>query len=350
MLKKAVEVVVCGEVLCDLFSPRPGISLADASHLVPRLGGAPANVAVQLARLGMATALVSGIGEDPFGERLRRQLTAEGVDLRALRTIAGKRTGATLVDVDAHGERRFFGFREASADLALEVDDVDRPNVRAMIRAARVMHSGTVSLRTDNARAATRFLQAAARRAKAIISVDVNLRPGMYPDRSMLLERAREAVAAADVVKATREEAAAVLGRRPNVSLARLAEGLLGHGPRVVMLTDGERPMAIATEHRVVERPALPVQMVDATGAGDAFCGAALATIIGMSVAVDDLPHLDEHGLARILESGRYAGAAAVTRVGATSAMVRRIPREFGGTASSLIEKGRGRVSSGRKR
>jgi fructokinase len=350
MVNKGVSVVVCGEVLCDLFAPRPGISLADASYLVPRLGGAPANVAVQLARLGTPTALVSGVGADPFGERVRRVLDAEGVDLRALRTVAGKRTGATLVDVDAEGERRFFGFREASADLALTVDDVDRPDVRAMIRTARVMHSGTVSLRTDNARAATRFVQDAARRAKAIISVDVNLRPGMYPDRAMLLERASEAVVAADVVKATREEAALVLGRRASVSLARLAEGLLGRGPRVVMLTDGGHPMVIANERHVVERPALSVRMVDATGAGDAFCGAALAAMLKASMSVDDLSFLDENALGRILESGRYAGAAAVTRVGATTAMVRRIPRELGAKAPSLIKTPRGRLTSGRIR
>jgi fructokinase len=329
MAKKGVDVVVCGEVLCDLFSPRPGIALANASHLVPRLGGAPANVAVQLARLGVPTALVTAVGPDPFGERVLRQLAQEDVSLEGVRTMNGRRTGATLVDVDADGERRFFGFREASADLALTVDDVDRPRVMAMIRNARVMHSGTVSLRTDNARDATRFLQAAARRAKAIISVDVNVRPGMYPDRALLVERVSGAVASADVLKATREEAALILAKRRSTSLTRLAEGLLAHGPRLVLLTDGDQPMAIATERHIVRQPALVVRTVDATGAGDAFFGAALATLIRWSVLVDDLPSLDEAMLARVLQAGRFAGAAAVTRVGATTAMVRRLPREL---------------------
>jgi fructokinase len=239
----------------------------------------------------------------------------------------------------------------------------------AMMRRARIMHSGTVSLRTDNARDATRFLQAVARHSKAIVSVDVNVRPGMYPDRALLLERVSSAVAAADVLKATREEAALILSKRASTGLARLAEGLLARGPRLVLLTDGDQPMAIATERSLVCQPALAVRTVDATGAGDAFFGAALATLIRFSIAVDDLPTLDEAMLARILLAGRFAGAAAVTRVGATTAMVRRLPRELsprrgasgstmhrsprkesGIAASSLVRK-KGRVASaGRSR
>jgi fructokinase len=327
MADKRVRVVVCGEVLCDLFSPRAGIPLADATRLVPRLGGAPANVAVQLSRLGVGVALVTGVGPDPFGDRVQRALIAEGVDLRAVRTIPGRRTGATLVEVDADGERRFFGFREASADLALAVTDVDRPDVRRLLRGVDVVHSGTVSLRTDNARDATRFLQQTGRAHGAMISVDVNLRPGMYPDRALMLERADGAVAAADILKATREEAALVLGRRASSRLSLLAEGLLARGPRLVMLTDGDQPMLVGTRRHVIERPAHPVRVVDATGAGDAFCGAALAALLDAGVSAAQLGDVDEATLIRVIEAGRRAGAAAVTRMGATTAMIRRLPR-----------------------
>jgi len=319
--------VVCGEVLCDLFAPRAGIPLADATRLIPRLGGAPANVAVQLARLGLGVALVTGVGPDPFGERVQRALAEEGVDLRAVRTITGRRTGATLVEVDADGERRFFGFREASADLALAVADVDRPDVRGLLRRVDIVHSGTVSLRTDNARDATRFLQQTGRQHGAMISVDVNLRPGMYPDRALMLERADGAVGAADILKATREEAALVLGRRASTRLATLAEGLLARGPLLVMLTDGDQPMLVATRHHVIERPALTVRVVDATGAGDAFCGAALAALLAAGVTARTLGDVDAAILGRVIDAGRRAGAAAVTRMGATTAMIRRLPR-----------------------
>jgi fructokinase len=327
MTDKRVRVVVCGEVLCDLFAPRPGVPLATATHLVPRLGGAPANVAVQLARLGVPAALVTGVGQDPFGARVVAGLAREGVDVSLIRTIPGRRTGATLVEVDGDGERRFFGFREQSADLALTIADVDRPPVRRAIGGAAVVHSGTVSLRTDNARDATERLQAMGRARGALISVDANLRPGMYPDRALMLARASAAVAGADVVKATREEAALLLGRRPRTRLVALADGLLARGPRLIMLTDGAQPLLVATATRRIQLDAIPTRVVDATGAGDAFCGAALASLVDAGVGPSDLATLDDALLTRLADAARRAGAAAVTAMGATTAMRRRRPR-----------------------
>lgn len=324
MVDKRVRVVVCGEVLCDLFAPRPGVSLATAPHLLPRLGGAPANVAVQLARLGVPVALVTGVGPDPFGARVVAGLAREEVNVSLIRTVAGRRTGATLVEVDSDGERRFFGFREASADLALTVKDVERPAVRRAVATAAVVHSGTVSLRTDNARDATERLQAMGRGAGALISLDVNLRPGMYPDRALMLARASAAVAGADVMKATREEAALLLGRRPRAALRALADGLLACGPRLVMLTDGEHPLLVATAKARVTLDTTPVRVVDATGAGDAFCGAALAALVDGGVGPADLAALDDAFLTRLADAARRAGAAAVTAMGATTAMRRR--------------------------
>ena len=195
-----VEVVVFGEVLCDLFSPRAGTPIADARVLHPKLGGAPANVAVQLARLGKKVSLVSGVGPDPFGVKLKALLDHEGVGTDAVIVVPGRRTGATLVEVDADGERRFFGFREASADLALGPADVRRPAVARALGSAKIVHCGTVSMRSDSARRATLAVMASARRGGALRSVDINLRPGMYPDRATMLARASEVVAVADVV------------------------------------------------------------------------------------------------------------------------------------------------------
>jgi len=323
MANADVEVVVCGEVLCDLFAPRPGLLIADADRLLPRLGGAPANVAVQTARLGHQTALITAVGKDPFGARALRALREESVLTNGVITMPDRRTGATLVEVDADGERRFFGFREASADLALTPAHVDNNVSRRLLRRARVMHSGTVSLRTKGARDATRFLQDHARGAGAIISVDVNLRPGMYPSRDAMLERAYGAVATADVLKATLDEAKLLVRGRRMRSLARQ---LLEQGPRLVMLTDGEGMMSATTMTRHVELPALAAKTVDATGAGDAFWGAVLSGLIMLDIDPMQVAHLDDGALLWLLDRGRRAGAAAVSALGATTKMCRRLP------------------------
>lgn len=318
------RVVVFGEVLCDLFAPRAGQPLQQAAALIPHLGGAPANVAVQLARLRVPVSLLTAVGGDPLGLRLVDQLVAEGVDTSAVQVRADRRTGVTLVEVDSDGERRFFGFRENSADLATTVDDVTRPVVRRLLAGAAIMHSGTVSLASDSARAATQSLQAAARSAGAVVSVDVNLRPGMYPSSALLLQRASEAIGAAHVVKATIDEAMFLMGTKRRPSARRCAQALLARGPTLVLLTDGDKPMYAATSNACVELDALPTTMVDATGAGDAFMGAALAEVFALDVDSDGLSSLTAPALQRILTAARRAGAAAVTGLGATTKMLRR--------------------------
>ncbi len=326
MAEKARRVVVFGEVLCDLFSPAAGQSLKDAAVLVPHLGGAPANVAVQLARLGIDVALITAVGADPFGQRMRDGLQAEGVDVSAVQTRADRRTGVTLVEVDGDGERRFFGFRENSADLAIGVADVDTPLVRRLMKGAAIVHSGTVSLVSDEARAATLHLQTEGRRRGALLSVDVNLRPGMYPSRTMLVQRASAAVAQADVVKATVDEAALLASpqRKRRFAPRRLADIILERGPRLVMLTDGEGPLHIATPTTLLTIAPTPVRTVDATGAGDAFMGACLAELMSFAIDREGLADLDERRLLKIAHAGRRAGAAAVCALGATTKMMRR--------------------------
>jgi fructokinase len=269
-------------------------------------------------------ALVTAVGPDPLGMRLRDQLVAEGVDVSGLQVRNERRTGVTLVEVDAAGERRFFGFRENSADLATTVADIERPVVKRLIAGATILHSGTVSLASDSARAATLELQAAARSVGALVSVDVNLRPGMYASAELLLQRATEAVASADIVKATIDEAMFLEGTKRRPAPRRAADAVLARGPSLVLLTDGDKPMYAATKNAWVELEALTTKMVDATGAGDAFMGAALAALFALGVDASGVPALSAQQLLHILRDARRAGAAAVTGLGATTKMIRR--------------------------
>ncbi len=324
-----------GEVLCDLFAHRVGEPLASTAAFVPLQGGAPANVAVQLARLGVPTTLVTAVGSDPLGARLTASLADDGVDTSCVFVRRERRTGVTLVEVDPDGERRFFGFRENSADLSLGRDDVSRPAVQRAVASAAIVHTGTVSLRSPSARQATTALQQAARKAGALVSLDVNLRPGMFPSLATLLRLARGAVTRVDVVKATRDEAAQLLElappRRRGGAVARayddaLVDGLLALGPRLALLTLDEHGAIVATRGARARVPAPRVQVVDATGAGDGFVGAVLAELAAARLdrrAADDL---DARALAALGTVGCRAGAAVVTAVGATTAMIRGRP------------------------
>lgn len=314
-----------GEALVDLFVPRAGDTLVDAAHFVPMVGGAPANVAVQLARLGVDVAMWSAVGKDAFGARLSRALDDEGVDVRHVDRVSGKKTGLTFVEVDRAGERTFTPRREESA-----VDDLSTTSLPlAALDARTIVHHGTVLLRARTSRATTRAVVRAARAARAIVSLDVNLRPALFSSREDMLARARRALPFAHVVKATREEAIALLdeerGRRRVASRAtdgRLADALLARGARLVLLTRDEEGALLASRAARVDVASPRVRVVDATGAGDAFLGAALAALVDDGVLLADLASLDARALRAIGRRACAAGAAAVTALGATTGML----------------------------
>ena len=133
-----IDVVCFGEALVDLLPNRRG-RLRDCEAFAVHSGGAPANVAVGLARLGLSVAFVGVVGEDEFGHLLARKLAAEGIDAR-LRFSSAAGTGLWFVALDERGERSFFApTGAASADKLIDERDVDR------LPDARVLHCGSSS-------------------------------------------------------------------------------------------------------------------------------------------------------------------------------------------------------------
>lgn len=316
-------VLVLGEVLCDLFPPRAGVSFSDARALTPLLGGAPANVAVQCARLGVRTAMVSAVGADPLGARLVKELNAEGVDTSRVALRLGWRTGVTLVEVDENGERRFYPLADRRADLSLSERDIDPRQVKQF----QIVHTGTVGLREPAPRRAHARLVAAAKKSGALLSLDVNLRPGMYRSRDDMLRRARSAIRQAHIVKATADEARALLGAtgmQPAAIADKMFAKLAGRDTGLFMLTLDAGGAYLATRTARASVAAPEVRVIDATGAGDAFVGAALAWLC-TRVKADSLAlaSLDAAELTSLGVRACAAGSAACTALGATSAMMR---------------------------
>ncbi|MFZ9886233.1 MAG: carbohydrate kinase family protein [Myxococcota bacterium] len=319
MGKKRPTAFVFGEVLCDLYAAELQAGLAGSRHLVPHLGGAPANVAVQLARLGGRVELLSAVGHDPLSERLLAALAEAGVGTRHVRRKAGHRVGLTLVEVDERAERQFHPWRDGAADQVYGVDDLPR----SALATAALLHRGTVSLRSPRSRQATAAAVQDAKTAGAVLTLDVNLRPRMFPSLERLLQRARASLKTAHVVKATVEEARALVG---SGEAGELARALLRRGPGLVLLTAGAEGALLATRHREVWVDAPRVKAVDATGAGDAFMGAALMVLLVAKVTPKTVGALEAHDLEALGWAACHAGAKATTKLGATTGMVCRLP------------------------
>lgn len=247
------EAVCLGELLIDFVSLKAGVRLADAPEFRRAAGGAPANVAVGLARLGVETAFVSKVGADEFGRFLRETLEREGVDTSGLITTKTAPTGLAFVSLAGNRERTFAFYRDPCADALLAPGDLrERP-----WRGAQVFHYGSISLIAEPSRSATLAAIARAEERGMLISCDPNLRLPLWPSASAARAGMRLALRYPHVVKIGQEEVN-FLGAVPRAPLV-----VVTRGPRGGTVIEGGR--------RLFDFPAFRVRTLDSTGAGDAF-------------------------------------------------------------------------------
>src|SRR5919106_6076226 len=170
------DVICLGEVLIDFVPTVTPTTLIDAPAFKKAPGGAPANVAVALMRLGRSSAFMGMTGDDPFGRFLEQTLAAAGVDTGPLRFTRDARTALAFVSLRADGEREFMFYRHPSADMLFTPGEVDE----AAIRRAKLLHFGTISLISEPSRGATLHAIEVARDAGCLISCDPNLRLALW--------------------------------------------------------------------------------------------------------------------------------------------------------------------------
>lgn len=258
-------VVLCvGEPLIAL-TPEDGASLESAAALTVSAGGAELNVAIHLARLGVPVRYAGRVGDDPFGRRLRATLEREGVDVSALDFDASLPTGLYLKEPgDAGTAVHYYRHGSAAASLGRLAD-------AALDGVAHVHVTGILpAISIAGRELAHRLL---VDRGSRTVSFDVNYRSGLWSRATagpLLLEMAQ----LADVAFVGLDEAAALWDARE----AGAVRALLSR-PAELVVKDGRRPVAafVAGEPPVVES-APPVDVVEPTGAGDAFAAGYLAT------------------------------------------------------------------------
>ncbi|HZU83788.1 MAG TPA: carbohydrate kinase [Polyangiaceae bacterium] len=320
-----LDVVCFGEILWDLFEVERRGHEHIGRTFRRELGGAPANVATGLARLGLRAAVVGGVGRDRFGEALLAHLRADRVDVRFVIRLE-PRTGLTFVSRDGRGEPEFVFYRHQSADLSVRADDVKEPMGRA--RWALV---GTSTLVTPHLAAATRRFLDVAQRGGARLFVDLNVRAHLWPGRRAMQRAIGALVERADLVKAS------------DADLRAVADGGQGmgwlerHAPGAAwLITRGAAQASAVGEHGEVHAPALRTRCVDATGAGDAFIAGSLATLVAARAVPGSAAWRDPAVWRAALRAGHMMGQKAVSRVGAVaglhglgrvSATIRRVRR-----------------------
>lgn len=297
-------ILVCGEALFDLFADETNGEL----KLDARIGGSPFNVAVGLARLATPVAFFGALSSDLFGQRLRKALEAEGVDLSfALTTDA--LTTLSVVGLDATGSPAYGFYGTNAADRQVEPNDL--PDLPDSIDTIQIgSYAALVQPVGDS-------LLALARRehGERMIAYDPNVRPGVVGDLAAWRTRFAELLPHVDLLKISQEDLDLLF---PDSDPQALARDWLERGPALVVVTrGGDGATAFSTRHRV-DIPGERVAVVDTVGAGDTFQTALLARLGDMNArnrtSLEDLARDD---MLDLLRFATHAAALTCSRRGA---------------------------------
>ena len=302
MENRRPELVCLGELLID-FTPA-GTSPGGMALYERNPGGAPANVAVAAARLGLPAAFIGKVGADLHGRFLKGVLEKEGVDCRGLLLDPESPTTLAFVELLPGGERDFAFHRKGCGDTRLRPEELPEE----LIQGAKVLHIGTLSLTDEPACAATLRAVELAKEAGAVVSCDVNYRAPLWEAEGEFRAACAELLPHVDWLKVSEEEAALLTGKRDPESAAEALKKQ--YSLEHLAVTLGEKGALVDG----VFFPAFPARAVDTTGAGDSFWGAYLFALL--------------RGLP---EPGRFACAAAaccVEKRGAIPAMPDRAEAE----------------------
>lgn len=319
-------IISTGEMLIDFIPNLPssgGIGGSLCYHPYP--GGAPANVAVAIARLGGAARFIGKLSEDGFGQMLAQELVDNHVDTGYLKTTRQAPTSLAMVTLLAGGERQFTFYRTGTADTLLEVSDLDWNAWQD----AAICHAGSVSLSIEPSRSATLAALDYTRQAGCITSFDANIRPALWASNADIQDVIEDVIGRTDVLKFSAEEA--VFMGNLETSPARpldiqqlytLGADLLTRGPSLVIITLDARGALLMTADSQVEVLASSVSPVDTTGAGDAFMGAILYQLVERNCGTQaDLRQLSEDDLRNLGSFANRVAGLSVTRYGGISSL-----------------------------
>ena len=315
-------VLSVGEMLIDFIPTAPLHALEGSDSCYrPHPGGAPANTAVAVARLGGASRFLGKFSYDTFGQLLIQVLQNNKVDSQFVRSTNEGTTALALVSLQDNGQRTFSFYRHRTADTLLDVSDLDWNAWQDVA----LCHACSITLSTEPSRTATLAAMDHTRELGALVSFDVNMRPAFWSSEQAMHDAMLDIVPRSDILKLSVEEAHlfdptlqfATPEQGDVARLSLLGEQLLQRGPRFVIITFGSKGALLMTSQYRVEVPTMPVRALDTTGAGDAFMGAILYSLAAQNYASPgDLARLSQDDLHIMGVFANKVAAISCTRYG----------------------------------
>jgi 5-dehydro-2-deoxygluconokinase len=316
------DVLTMGRVGVDVYPLQVGVGLEDVESFGKYLGGSPTNVAVAAARYGRRSAVITRVGDDPFGRFVHKALRGYGVDDRFVAPVPGLPTPVTFCEIFPPDRFPLYFYRQPAApDLRIRPDELDME----AIRSAAVFWVTATGLCQQPSRSATLAALAArdGRRPSSASApgaapaahsaaggrhtvLDLDYRPMFWQSRAEATKWVRRALEHVSVAVGNLDECEVAVGTRdPH----RAAQALRALGVRLAVVKRGPAGVLALDEHGTVSAPPVPVKVVNGLGAGDAFGG---ALCHGLLAGWDT---------GRVVRFANAAGAIVASRLACSDAM-----------------------------
>ena len=312
-----VQVVCLGELLIDFVSLESGVSLIEAPAFQKAAGGAPANVAVGLARLGHEVGFVGKVGAESFGDFLVGVLRENHVDVSGMAFDQEARTMLAFVSLTEEGERDFMFYRHPSADMRLTPEEIPEE----LIANASIFHYGSISLISEPCRSATFHALEIAKKSGGLISYDPNLRLGLWENAEQARREMLHGMTYANIVKINDDELEFLTGTR---DFQAGATQLLEQGPSLLIITLGKEGSYFYTNSAEGKAPGFAIQAVDTTGAGDGFVAGLLSGLLEHIRPHEPFVVPDKAELEQICRFANAVGAITAQKRGAIPSLPTR--------------------------
>ncbi|WP_077622425.1 carbohydrate kinase family protein [Sediminibacillus massiliensis] len=305
------KVYTIGEALIDFIPHEIGVSINQVESFRKKPGGAPANVAATIAKLGGHSTFIGQVGDDMFGYYLKDVLAENGVDVTKITHTREANTALAFVTLKEGGEREFVFYRKPSADMLL-----DRKHIETIeFTNSDILHFCSVSLIESEVKYAHIEAIKKIKEQNGLVVFDPNVRKNLWEDQELYSTTIQEFIPYADVLKVSDDEVKLITNKET------IEEGiihLLSQPIKLLILTRGRKGVTFFINNRKISVAGFNVHSIDTTGAGDSFIGAFLYRF---SLKDKDLSEIT---LTELGDMGTFANSVAAmvtTRNGAISAL-----------------------------
>jgi 5-dehydro-2-deoxygluconokinase len=301
--ERDLEVLTFGRAGVDIYPMQVGVGLEDVQTFGKFLGGTTANVAVAAARLGRRTAIITGVGDDPFGRYVRRELRDLNVDNRHVVTNTTYATPVTFCEIFPPDDFPLYFYRKPTApDMQISPADIDFDAVRG----TELMWLSVTGLSEEPSRE-SHFAVLEARARRSFTVLDLDYRPMFWETPAHATAQVQKALAQVTVAVGNREECQVAVGE---TEPERAADALLATGVELAVVKQGPKGVLAKTRSgERVESPPIPIRPLNGLGAGDSFGGSLCHGLLA------------GWPLEKVLQNANAAGAIVASRLQCSTAM-----------------------------